>query len=296
MNRMRLVTVALVALAAVIAATLTIIYLLFPPVPGPEHDRWLMPNTALRVVLQPSRAQHYITRLAPTATRFIQGVPRLSSTQGRALRIDWIHALPHEITLLVARPRAERLDTRLVVRERPASESMAAVLNHSGFFRALRVAAWNRSRLAPAADNVLVAEGRVPLAHRDPPPMEPFDPPALETGHLFEIAGVNGGGVPALFHEALVRAYGAYAGAAAHETLHASLGGVDRFRFTADLAAPDTLEMALDIACTDAAGLGAVAEAVRLVEASTRTRLLQQEGFRLQGAAQAVSEEALRGN
>ena len=37
MNRMRLVSVALVTFAAVIALTMTIVYFLFPPVPKPAH-------------------------------------------------------------------------------------------------------------------------------------------------------------------------------------------------------------------------------------------------------------------
>mgnify|MGYP006280045093 CR=1 FL=1 len=294
MNRMRLVSVALVALAAVIAATMTIVYLLFPPVPRPAHEPWLMPNTALRIVLQPSRAQHYITKLAPTATRFIKGVPRLSSTQGRALRIDWIHALPHEMTLLVARPRPEELRVRLVVRERPESESMAAVLNHSGFFRALRFAAWDRARLVPENGHFLAAQGRVALPTHVPPLEQRFPPPELDTGHLFEIAGTNRGGVPALFHEELVRTYGAYAGQDAHEAVQWSLDGVRRFRFTADLAAPDTLGLRLEIACSGARGLQAAAEAAHLVEEAVRARLLDEEGFRLEGAAAPVSETELR--
>lgn len=87
------------------AVILTIFFWLFYQPGRKTHEHLVSPQTRLRLSFQPAMVQDYISSLAPGVTRFVSIVPKFTSMQARAFRIDWIHALPQRDHLPRRRPR-----------------------------------------------------------------------------------------------------------------------------------------------------------------------------------------------
>nr|HPO14952.1 hypothetical protein [Candidatus Hydrogenedentota bacterium] len=81
-TRARIYTVLFACLMAIIAGVITWVYFFYATPGRIRNDPFVRSGTAARLMLQPYLIQRYISSLAPAGTRFIKGVPQLSSMQG----------------------------------------------------------------------------------------------------------------------------------------------------------------------------------------------------------------------
>ena len=256
MTRARWATTAFVVFSGLMAALVTYLYATWSPSGRVRHNDFLAPDTAVRAVTQPAKIQGYISGLAPTATRFVSGIPRLSSTQPKGMRIDWVHTLPHEFTLLFDQQAPEALGVALFVSEHPESNDFAGVVNGSAFFGDLRFVQWTPPQLLTKDGGVLVARGAisvpVPVQERVAtawPGYVPLEAPPISGKHLVEIAVDNRNGALMEIHGALMRAYRAWGDVQLHEDLMAIWPDILRANVTADLTQDDELTIHVHAEC-----------------------------------------------
>ncbi|MBI1318387.1 MAG: hypothetical protein GC168_05465 [Candidatus Hydrogenedens sp.] len=284
----------------------------FLSLPGKaDHDAYLLPETTVRLVTQPSRAQDYISSLAPQATKYINAIPKFSSTQGRPFRVDWIHMLPHEITFLFSRVQVGSLDVLLYVNEIPEADSFSKEVNDSGALNHLRGIYWNAPRLSAEGLTERTARGTMPipayvsesLTAAFPVPTAP-QPPAIEGSHLFEFAADNVDGGLLEWHGAMRAAWGDWGGSAMHNALESVWPVVEYVRLTADLAEADRLECTLTVDAANAAASDAIETAARafvdgvglwfseVAQTRVRTHGVEHSGLRLTLQFEASGFEA----
>jgi len=149
-------------LAAGAATWFYFFYATFGRVP---HEAFMGRATAVRLTFQPYRIQRYISSLAPLGTRFIKGVPQLSSMQGGPIRINWIHRLPYEISLLLEEQAEDSLAAAFFVNVRPEPNDFMEALNESRLLHVLRFVQWRPYQVTPKAEGVLMTQGWFPF-HR----------------------------------------------------------------------------------------------------------------------------------
>ena len=132
------------ALPGVLLAVAATWWFLFRgPAPALRHADYLRPDTAVRVVLCPARVQSYVSGLAPTATRFVHGIPKLSSMQGAPIRFDWIHKLPLEMAFLFDQAFPGHFGVTLFLQEHPTGEPIDELAGNSSFLQDLQPILWS---------------------------------------------------------------------------------------------------------------------------------------------------------
>jgi len=250
-------TVGVVVLAAMVAGWLTYRSVFHRGTTALNHEAFVTPNTAARIVCCPERVQSYVSRLAPEVLRVIPAMPRLSSVAPRSQRLDWVHYLPVEFTFLVHQNTVGLLDVLLFAKENPDGPNFAGVLNDSDFFKAAYPVIWQPPRAVRGAAGAMTAEGFVRIADHVAsgamahwPDYHPVSAVAATGAHLLEISADNRNGVLYELHGAISGSHMS-AGMTALDPLIEVWPGVASLRFTADLASDDAIRMSLVLDCRD---------------------------------------------
>ncbi len=288
-SRARLLQVFLVALAVTVALLITVWYLYWATPGRRTHERYLGPGVFVRVSLQPARAQRYVSRLAPTATRFLTTVPKVTSLQARAFRVDWLHTLPYEFTLLFASVLQGEVVATLFVNTVPEDTGFPQELNQSPFFREARRMArieWDRESLALVEKHVYTATGRIDLPRTDGATqgLSGWDqrPPPWTGKHLVECSAVNRDGALAALHAALIRGGNYGLADEDHAALSAAWSAIAQIHFIGDLIRDDLIEFTLTVRCTRDRP-DHVAYAAEMVAAGAADTLARRHRFHLEG-------------
>ena len=225
-----------------------------------NHDQYVQDTTTVRMVLQPSRVQGYVSDLAPQATKLVDAIPKFTSTQNRAYRIDWIHKLPHEITFLFSRVSRDRLEVLLYVNELPEADSFSREVNNSGFWGRARGIYWDNPRLTAqglserlARGGMFVPEYADEMISATLTNPQRSIPPPIDGRHLFEFAADNREGGLMEWQAAMRDAWGDWLGRDFQDELAAALGGVVYLQVTGDLRTDDELEFNVHIELRDPA-------------------------------------------
>jgi len=255
MNNSRLVAGAIVAIAALIAIGLTVYYVLFAQPGRQRHDSHLNEDTAVRIVFQPAREQRYISSLTSSATRFIRGVPRVTSMQARAFRVDGIHTLPYELTLLVERPDEGAYPATLFLNPLPESEGLLHELDRPSFFHYMRFAQWTGTRFRKESEQVYTAEGRI-QANAGRIGSAPTGAPTIQGNHLFEGVGDNRNGAVSALLESVTRAYGAMFDRQFYDAAWYLLEYMASIKVSADLGSADQLDIHFSLDALPQADMG----------------------------------------
>jgi hypothetical protein len=199
-------------LVAVLATGLTLYYLVYGFPQPVKHQRYVSEHTALRLMLRPAKVQHIVSDAVPGGLKYIPAMPRLNSTMGRPQRLDWLHYLPHEITLVVDQSPTGDLASVLFVNDNSSGPDFAEIVSDSRILAERVPFTWRPPALARDEDEALIARGTFDIAESawQPPPQGrvggPFDLPKASGNLIVDFAVDNGGAVLQALHDAL-RAY-----------------------------------------------------------------------------------------
>ena len=300
LNKTRLQAIA-IAIPLVILVAGGLYYFYFVrPVYGVFHESLLVPDTAVRVVLKPVLVQSYVSSLANKATKYIKGVPKVSSLQQFAFNTEWIHKMPFEFSFLFDQRSPEYLGVLLFVREHPASESFADLVNGSGFFRDLYPIDWDQDRMSRERAGQLISSGTlpVPLATQKMvsdafPNYRSFDAPLVTGDHFIEIAVDNRNGVLMELQGALARAVKPWSTPPLEREMNALWALVHSVQLTADLEGDDNLVFRAEIACSSSDAAENVFMVVQTAAIAVGQYLEDRHGFRLNGDADLRGDNVL---
>lgn len=278
-----------------LALALTWWFLLRGPGRALEHESLVSPETAVRVVLSPPRVQSYVSGLAPTATKYIKGIPKITSMQAGAIRFDWIHKMPLELAFILNQLSPDYLDVRLFVREHPNGEP----LEGSGFFHEISAVRWDSDRLASQERGRFQASGQlhIPPAFRDAvrqhwPGYSPSPPPDVDGNHFLEVGINNSNGVVMELYGALSDFVVPWLDVAAQEQLLGMIADLSAFHLALDLVRDDELAASVTVECPNPAG---AQPALQLFSDALAAHLSASEGFYLSGGW-AVSGSTVTGD
>lgn len=235
----RVATFAGVLFAIVVTVAVWVLYQ-----PGRHtHARFLSERTAVRLSFQPSMIQDYITSLAPGITRFVSTVPKFTSMQARAFKVDWIHALPYEITILVEHAGGDDLGVLAYVNPIPDNDSFVGEVNGWGALGRIPAVRWTAPRLAAAGEQQYTAKGTI-AAPGTPPGGAPIT--AFDGGHLIEFSANNGAVLLALYR-AFGNSFFAWASAETDAALTDLLPQIAGAALTGELTRADELTLAVEV-------------------------------------------------
>lgn len=244
MNRTRLISAGIVGGCAVGALLLTLYFLLSQP--GREsHEEYLTGDTVFRLVTQPAMEQGYISSLTNAATKYITRIPRFTSMQARAFRVDAIHTLPYELSLLIDTPPGAPPKATLFMNTIPESEGFISEANQPGFLGALGFVSWGGRGFDAPSEHVFLAKGEfnAPALTAQPPGI----PPPLALEHFAELSADNRSGVLEMFHVALLQSGGAFIDPALHDALLALWPSVSFVQGHMDREADDDMSIGATI-------------------------------------------------
>lgn len=233
-------------------------YFFVHPRYGIHHEELMAPDTALRVVFKPVLVQKYVSSLAPTGSSLIPGIPKVSSMQQMHFRTEWIHKMPFEISFLLDQRASDELGVLFFVKEHPASESFADLLETGGFFRATRPILWDRNRISSYGVRGLAATGKVQIPQLFQqqrsqlyPHYSPIKTPSVKGRHFLEAALNNTNGT-------LIELLGAFTGplgpvlkAQTEKALITLSPAMKHITVTASMAKADLLQLQVTIQCQD---------------------------------------------
>ncbi len=299
-TRLQILLIA-VPLALVLAAG-TYYYFFIRPRQGISHEAFLVQDTAVRLVIKPALVQSYVSSLAPVGTRFVKGIPRVTSLQQFSFRTEWVHKMPFEFTFLLDQRSPDFLGVLLFVQEHPASESFADLVDDSGFFHALHPIRWEHTRMMLRDTGQLTASGTLPIpaGTRDAvsasfPNYVPFDPPPVTGRHFVEIAVNNQNG-------ALMELQGALAGLVdvlndpdLEEEMNQLWSAVESVHFTADLEEDDRVAMNVELVCSDTQTAATAADILRKTADAAGAYLNNRFGFLIQGTSHPTEDAIAAG-
>ena len=282
----------LAALPGVLLAVAVTWWFLFSgPAPAVRHAEFLRPDTAVRVVICPARVQSYVSSLAPTATRFVHGIPRLSSMQGGPIRFDWIHKMPLEMAFLFDQAFPGRFGVTLFLKEHPTGEPLDELVDGSDFLGDLQPISWSSSRLRRETGGRLLAEGQLAIppdiqeqANQVWPQYQPVEPPPIRGNHFLELGINNCDGALLQLQGALVNLFAPWADLQLQQSLNAATRNVLEARATADLAGGDRLAFHVELKCADPGSADALAAVGRAAVQALSGYLQASQGFTLEGA------------
>ncbi len=300
MTRTHLIAGGIVLIGALSAALITL-FVLFLYEPGRERHAVAMPDdTAIRVVMEPARVQRYVSSLAPGITRFVSTVPKVTSMQSRAFRVDWVHAMPYEIALLFSAPGNNTMDATLFINPLPES-SFLSEFNAWGALRELRGVAWSGSGAREVTPAYATASGTVPVnaswnAGAQKPSIHALGTPEIEGGHWLEVAAVNADDVFSHLYAAMDRAWRQPGTEASAAALTRALPYLRRARLTGDLTADDELYFVILLELADPAGRAAVDEAMAAVADAMAAGFADRWGWSFGGGFGWTGPAALEGS
>ncbi len=290
----------LVAIPILVVAAAGLYYYFFVlPTYGVFHEEWLARDTAVRAVVKPVLVQSYVSSLAPTGSKFVPGVPKVSSLQQFAFRTEWIHKMPFEFTFLFDQRSPDHFGVVLFVRERPAAEAFDSLVNDTGFFRALHPIRWEQPRITRQGAGRLIASGTLPIppSNRDAvsshwPEYHPIETLPVTGRHFIEIVVNNRNGALVELQGALSRAVHGWADAALERELYRLWPDVEETRLTANLVGADQLRFSVEVQCATATSAGEAAALMDAAAEAIRRYLSSRFGFTLEGAADSSGVQA----
>lgn len=296
------VQAAIVAVPVLIVAAIGLYYYFFiRPTYGIFHEAFLARDTAVRAVFKPVLVQSYVSSLAPTGSRLVRGVPRVSSLQQFAFRTEWIHKMPFEFTFLLDQRSPDHLGVLLFVREHPAAEAFDSLVNDTGFFTALHPIRWEQRRVSRQGAGQLIAAGTLPIpttarnaVSQHWPTYQPVQALPVTGRHFIEIAVNNRNGALMELHGALMRAVQVWADAGLEQEIHGLWPVIEEARLTGDLDGADQLRFTVSVLCATAEAARDTADAMSAAAYKIDQYLDAQFGFTLNGAVQA-SGDTVRG-
>ncbi len=288
----------LLGLPGVLLAAFVTWYMLFRgPGAAVGHREFVKADTAVIAVVCPPHVQSYVSGLVPAATRFVPGIPKITSMQSRAIDFDWIHKMPREMAFLFDQRSPEYHGVTLFFREHPTSESLERLVD-AGFFYSLRPIEWQGSALVRQGMGKLTAEGRLSIppyaqiaTEKQFPNYTPLDTPRVSGNHFVEIAINNRNGALAEMQGALAGLVAPWADTSFRERLMNLSSKVESGTFTADLVRDDALECALTLECGNAAAAVDVENAVAAAADAVAGFLGSAYGFSLVGAVERGGSE-----
>jgi hypothetical protein len=296
------------ALPGVLLAVAATWWFLFRgPGPALRHADFLRPETAVRAVLCPALVQSYVSSLAPTATRFVRGIPRLSSMQGGPIRFDWVHKMPLETAFLFDQAFPGRFGVTLFFQENTTGEPLDELVNNSSFMNDLQPILWTSTQLRRESGGRLLAEGQLALpqevqeqASRLWPQYQPVEPPPIRGNHFFEIGINNCNGALFQMQGALVGLFAPWADDQLRQNLNGATRNVLQASASADLADADCLAFKVEAQCTDPASADTLSAVCTAAVQALSTYLQSTQGFTLEGSfetdqARIVANYQLRG-
>lgn len=301
-TRIQLKTVLLVLPAIALMVGGVYYYFFIRPLYGVAHESYLLKDTAIRAVIKPPFVQSYVSSLANPATRFVKGVPKVTSLQNFVFRTEWIHKMPFEFTFLLDQRSPDFLGVQLFIQENPASESFGDLLNTSGFFYELRPIQWDADRIMRQASMQLLATGTLPIPQRVRdsvslyfPDYVPFDPPRVRGDHFIEIAIENQNGALMEVHGALERITDLLKDDGLDAVLYQLWPSVQWLYLTGDLIENDRLGFTLEVYCKDANGAEKAFEVAARVKESVHRYVASTLGFVFAGEATRDGQATIKG-
>ena len=274
----------------ILAVTATWWFLFRGPGLATRHEAYLRPDTAMRAVLCPARVQSYVSSLAPTATRFVHGIPKLSSMQGGPIRFDWLHKMPFEMAFLFDQAMPGRFGVTLFLQENPAGEPLDDLINGSSFLADLRPIVWNSPVMRREAGGTLLVDGQVDipqetrdLAARMWPQYQPVDAPPIAGNHFLEIGINNGSGALVQLEGALLNLIAPWADDGLQQAMVGACQTVLSAYATGDLSGADRLAFEVRLQCTDPRSAEALGTVCRSAAQALSAYLSASDRFLLEG-------------
>ena len=220
-----------------------------------KHTALINESTKLRLSFHPAIIQDYVTSLAPGITRFVGAVPKFSSMQARAFRVDWIHALPYEITFLVEQRDNAALPLIVYVNPIPDNDSFVGEVNGWGALGRMPVIKWQSGRLTAAGEQQYTAKGEIPIGEAILPllsawPLGRSGLAPYSGGQFIEFAADNGGGILLALHSAFRDSLFAWTSAETEERLYALWPQIASVAVTGALTRDDEITFRLAISGT----------------------------------------------
>ncbi|HDP34268.1 MAG TPA: hypothetical protein ENN29_04060 [Candidatus Hydrogenedentes bacterium] len=269
------------------------------PTYGVFHESLMENDTAVRVVLKPVLVQSYVSSLAPTGSKFIKGVPKVSSLQQFAFRTEWIHKMPFEFSFLLDQRSPEHFGVLFFVREHPTSESFADLVNDSGFFNALYPLRWEQQRVSRQSAAQLAARATLPIPEtirgevsKAWPNYAPIDAPPVTGRHFIEVAVNNRNGALMELHGALARAVAPWADGNLERRMLQLWPVIEEARLVGNLAANNRLVFKGEVLCRNAVEAGDVRRLAENAGAAIGEYLRSTHGFHLTGGVEVSGSSA----
>lgn len=221
------------------------------------HAQLVNERTRLRLSFQPSRIQDYISSLAPGITKFISVVPKFTSMQARAFRVDWVHALPYEITFLAEQDGPASVPLTVYVNPIPDNDSFVGEVNAWGALGRMPAIRWQGGRLVSVGEQQYLAKGAIPVADAAVSRLESWPLGQVsqfpeEGGRFVEFAVDNSGGILLALHAAFRNSLFEWASAETDEALEALWPQIARAQVLGDLTRSDLLRFEITVVGSDA--------------------------------------------
>ncbi len=300
LDKTRLQAIAIAIPLVIIVAGGLYYFFFIRPTYGVFHEPLMAQDTAVRVVLKPVLVQAYVSSLANVATKYIKGIPKVSSMQQFAFNTDWIHKMPFEFSFLFDQRSPEYLGVLLFVKEHPTSESFASLVNGSGFFHDLHPINWDQDSMLKEGVGQLIATGTLPIpasiqtaVSKEWPNYTPFNAPPVSGRHFIEIAVDNSNGALMELHGALTRAVTPWASPGLEEEMYRLWPMIEKVQITADLEADDTLVFRGEIACASADAAGDIFVVVETAAEAAGGYLEGRHDFQLNGRADPAGDKVI---
>jgi len=281
----RILTFLGIVVGTLITVSVWVLYL-----PGRHtHEHLQTEQTRLRLAFQPYLEQGYISSLAPGATRFINTVPRFSSLQARAFRVDWIHALPYEITFLADRGDLDTVPMQVFVNPIPDNDSFVGEVNAWGALDRIPVVRWKGSKLNPVAERQYTAGGTVPVPGDAAALLRDWRGqtealPAFDKTHAMELFADNGDGVLLALHRAFRNDLWDWASPESNEALVQAWPQIATLEVLGDLTRDDEFTLNITIVGTPQANPVPLADLVATLATEFDQFLSEELGMRFEGA------------
>lgn len=243
----------LLTFLGILAAIIVTVWVWIIYQPGrANHTRLLTPETRCRVSLHPAMAQDYISSLAPNVTKYISVIPRFTSLQARAIRVDWIHALPYEITFLAEPKSTESVGITLYVNTIPDKGSFVSEVNASQALRELRPIQWSAPALVAGGEQQFTASGAAAVPGDASSLLEAWPKSAgslarYRGAHLIEVDADNSTGILLALHRAFRNSFFDWATPETNAALVALWPQVDKLELNADVERSDDLVFRLKL-------------------------------------------------
>ncbi len=172
------------------------------------YKQYIQDTTTGYIILQPYKIQKYIRKLAPTATRWIKQIPRVTSLQPGPIRLDWFHNLTREFSLLFDYIPGTGFETHLIIREKRNSTAFIEELNSSRVLNEFCLINWRTPITSNVNKDIWINEGFIygkkSFSNDNPLISNPIQ---LKNKHFLEILWINRDQNADIILESLVRCF-----------------------------------------------------------------------------------------